>query len=159
MGRKQANRVRLVIDEVQFRREADDSPDLSYLGKYTSTEPAAGVKFIDRQERGDQRRGQHRYFVEGCGDPEYIEQDYKRMEDYGNGWGMLYVYAAAEVSVEGVTQTIRSGGLGGVESDSGADYFEELKKEELGQLRDQLVALGFSSRAISKAFKDCKDRG
>ncbi len=50
------------------------------------------------------------------------------------------------------TQTITSGGLWGIESDAGK-YFEEVEREELAALCDQLHALGFSKRTIAAAFR------
>ena len=78
------------------------------------------------------------------------------MEQLNRGdW--CYVGIRAEVDVQtsfgSPIQTITSGGLWGIESDSDKAYFAEVVAEELGQLKTELRALGFSARAISKAFK------
>jgi hypothetical protein len=52
-----------------------------------------------------------------------------------------------------VVQKITSGGLWGIESDSDRSHFAEVTAEELADLKAQLLALGFSKRAISQAFK------
>jgi hypothetical protein len=51
-------------------------------------------------------------------------------------------------------QRITSGGLWGIESDSDAAYLKEIEQEQLSELRDQLHAIGFSTRSISAAFRD-----
>jgi hypothetical protein len=56
------------------------------------------------------------------------------------------------------TQTIRSGGLWGIESDSGDDYLTEVENEQLDELKDELHAIGFSKRAVAAAFRDVKRR-
>lgn len=94
----------------------------------------------------------------------YVRQDFDRMERLAAGdWCYIGIQAEAEIGIGdvaqypkkyGVTcQKITSGGLWGVESDSEASYIEEEEKNQLADLRTQLRALGFSTRAISKAFK------
>lgn len=95
---------------------------------------------------------------------ENARRDYKRMEslDAGN-WGFIGIRADAEIGIpEDSTmpsssmtiQCITSGGLWGIESDSDAPYLESVEQEELGELKQQLRALGFGTRAISKAFQN-----
>lgn len=85
----------------------------------------------------------------------YARQDWERMREYSKGcWQYIGIMAQAEVTLAGsdVVQRITSGGLWGVESDSGA-YLEEVAGEELESLRDELETLGFGPRAIDAAFK------
>jgi len=113
---------------------------------------------------GDAGRNEYRYFngyVEKYkGEtPEdirkYVRQDYDRMESLNRGdWCFLGVSAESEIVLGNVCQTITSGGLWGIESDSGSDYFAEIEQEQLAELREQLHAIGFSKRAISAAFKN-----
>jgi hypothetical protein len=147
---------------VRIKREVDDSPDLSHLGEYTNR-PGGDEVTIDREARGDKSRHEYRYFVAALsgaetGNPESVEQDYKRMEDYNRqGWCMVGVWAEADVQFSGdVVQTIRSGGLWGIESDSGAKYFTEVERDELGELSAQLKAAGFKPGTIRRAMKDVK---
>lgn len=80
------------------------------------------------------------------------------MESLNNGnWCYIGIRAEAHTVVSGaIVQTLHSGGIYGIESDSDSDrkYLESVEKEELASLREQLRALGFSTRAISKAFAD-----
>ena len=143
----------------------DDDPDLSHLGEY-SNKPDPRYS-IDRKQRGDWERGTFQYFnpssdYDGSGIDElrqYTDEDYKRMEAYNNGeWYMVGVKAFAKVHQLGgtVIQGMESGGLWGVESDSGEDYFKELAQEQLRELRCELLACGFSDTEISAAFKEVK---
>jgi len=150
------NRKRIL--SVRVMRDVDTDPDLSWLGEYGST--PRGEHVIDRQERGDQSRGTYRYFTpamtgDESGNPDSPEQDYSRMEAYNRGdWCMLGIWVEAEVQLahHGVIQRIRSGGLWGVESDSGLEYLASVEHEELAALGSELEALGFTKRRIDAAL-------
>jgi hypothetical protein len=111
---------------------------------------------------GDMRRHEYRYFnpsqnYGGCTPAEirkYVKQDYARMESLNRGdWQYIGIAARAEIVVGMVSQTIRSSGLWGIESDSDQSYIKDVEQEQLDELRDQLIALGFSRRAIATAMK------
>jgi hypothetical protein len=100
----------------------------------------------------------------------YCRQDFARMESLNDGnWCYIGIRAEARVFVNekvigpvashGIAQTITSGGLYGIESDSGREHLEETQREELAQLKDELVGLGFSRRAIATAFKNILEKG
>jgi hypothetical protein len=136
----------------------------------------------DCGERGDMQRNEYRYFnpsfnyIDKTGKaletPEnvrkYTRQDYERMERLNRGdWCYIGIHADAEIGIpqnparnaktdSGVytVQTIRSGGLWGTESDSDESHLKSIEQEELSELRAQLKAIGFSTRAISAAFKN-----
>ena len=83
------------------------------------------------------------------------------MEAYSRGhWWMVGLWAEAEVVVTGsVVQRIRSGGLWGIESDSDADYLAGVTEQELSSLHDELLAVGFSQRAIQAVMKYVQEVG
>lgn len=84
--------------------------------------------------------------------------DFQRMEAYNNQqWGMVGVYAQAGIVVAGLTQTVQSGGLWGIESDSDESYFAEIEKEQLSELVTVLEELGFERTAIDEACEDVTD--
>jgi hypothetical protein len=99
----------------------------------------------------------------------YVRQDYERMESANRGdWGFIGIRTECEVNLpyqvnkgcvkgrevyHNVKEVLSSGGLWGIESDSEDSYLESVEKDELADLRSQLKMLGFSSRAISTAFK------
>ena len=81
-------------------------------------------------------------------------QDYARMEAYNaDEWSFIGIDARAEIVIGGVCQTIKSGGLWGIESDSEESHFCETEQDELAALRGILNELGFSKRAIAAAVK------
>lgn len=104
----------------------------------------------------------------------YVRQDYERMERLNAGdWCYIGIRAEAEIVAvygskstlsehvttggSGPIQHITSGGLWGIESDSDKSYFAEVQTDELADLKTQLLALGFSRRAISQAFKNVEE--
>lgn len=85
----------------------------------------------------------------------YGMQDFERMERLNNGdWYYIGVQAVAKIRVNGILQKISSGGLWGIESDSGSDYLEEIDQEQAKELQEQLSTLGFSDVDIFDAFAD-----
>jgi hypothetical protein len=130
------------------------------------------IDACDCGERGDMERGQYRYFnpsfnyvdKNGHALPEntaeevrkYVRQDYDRMESLDRGdWCFIGIRAQAQVQTgSAIVQDITSGGLWGIESDSGREYIEEVIRKELANLKTELLAWGFSKRAISAAFKN-----
>jgi len=91
----------------------------------------------------------------------YVRQDYDRVESLNRGdWCFIGLRAEAEVQTSSdVVQRITSGGLWGIESDSGREHLEETQREELAQLKAELIGLGFSRRAIATAFKNVQEKG
>jgi hypothetical protein len=88
----------------------------------------------------------------------YVAQDYARMEALNNGqWEFIGIRACADVTIGNTRQSIYSGGLWGIESDSEASYLKEVESEELASLRETLYELGFSKRAIATAVKERMD--
>jgi hypothetical protein len=92
----------------------------------------------------------------------YTRQDYSRMESLNRGqWWYIGISAEAEVLTNAgsmsTVQRITSGGLYGIESDSDRPYLESVKHEELDSLKTELSAIGFSARAISKAFQSIEE--
>lgn len=134
---------------IQVITETDCDPDTSWIGEYTS-KPGQDDRTIDREARGDMGLHEYRYFVaamgpDETGNPESVEADYRRMESLSRGdWGFVGIRAVAKLSVNGTLQTVTSGGLWGIESDSGKDYFKEVEKEQIDELRATLAELGVS---------------
>ena len=76
-------------------------------------------------------------------DPDEQNDYEERKEAYRRGeFSFVGVRAEAEITVDGIIQTIVSGGLWGVESDSDAAYIKEVAGEEYADLRRILKTLG-----------------
>jgi hypothetical protein len=140
----------IVVSRSQFIVEVigDYNPDLSFLGEYKSQRPTSEW-FIDRQKRGDMGRNECRYFVVGCGDPDNMEEDYKRMEEYNRGdWHMTIVRASIVLELPAsnlncrISHKVTSPGLGGIESDSNPEYVKSVFHDECDTLASMLEALG-----------------
>ncbi len=81
----------------------------------------------------------------------YALQDKKRLEAYYNDeWYFVGIQAVAEIRINGISQTISSSGLYGIESDSGDEYFDEVFEEQKEDLKDNLLELGFSEKEIAQ---------
>ena len=116
--------------------------------------------------RGEWHRNEYRYFNPSSNyqgeTPEntikYVRQDYERMESLNRGdWCFVGIRADATYSTGNQyapIQSITSGGVWGFESDMGEKEFESEEENALSELREQLKAIGFSSRAITAAFKN-----
>ena len=126
----------------------DDNPQLD--GVYFEFD---GVKLPSKSSR------EFRFFVPYAGGElpssehyrEYALQDWKRAESLNNGdWCYCGVDAVAKLRVNGISQEVQSGGVWGIESDSGAACLAEFGEEEFGELVDILESLGFSKRTINK---------
>ncbi len=152
---------------VKIRVESDDHPDLSWLGEYTDNAPDSydlkrGSAFCRRHRE----RNTFRFFVPAMSVDEhhkelsrlgysrglsedyarhYCRRDFERMETYGKDWWMLGIWAEANVVINNVIQTVSSGGLFGVESDSKGDYLIEVAREEIVSLKAIMEAMGLVS--------------
>lgn len=95
-------------------------------------------------------------------DTSYLEQKgfERRLQEYQRGkFCYIGIRAEALVQLTGeLTQRISSGGLYGIESDSDKSYLAEVQRDELSNLKAELQAIGFGTRAISKAFKSIQER-
>lgn len=148
------------IHKISINTFNDDISGTENLGAYSNTpgkNSTPGKNCIDREARGDKRNNEYRYFnvalsAEETGNPNSVEQDYQRAEAFNRGdWCYMAMRAMAEISVGGVLQNIRSGGLWGMESDADKEYFQKAGAEQLAELKDILVELGFSAEEIEAA--------
>jgi len=133
------------IESIEMEEILDESPDLSFYGEFSNT-PKEGA--IDVKEQGDWDSGKYRYFNPAM--QENPMELYRRMVAYDKGlWNMEGIRAKAKVllSTDGgktwKSHTISSGGLWGVESDSGNDYKNDIFREEREELAKQLRAFNF----------------
>ena len=158
-----------------------DSPEFKSLQEaYDELQQIAdNFDDCDCGERGDMKRGQYRYFnpnwknYKGLEEAEirkYCLQDYERMESLNRGdFCFIGIMAEAKIGIpQGLPQTktgqsyllqtLTSGGLYGIESDSDKEYVASEEKNQLDELKDVLMGMGFSQRAISTAFKNVEHK-
>lgn len=114
---------KVIVESITAKTIPDDDPDLSYLTQFEhSTDPE-----------------EQKYYIE----------DKKRLADYGNNWYMVGVQAEARILVPSgmggyITQKIQSGGLWGIESDSGAEYIKGIRQEQIDELKQILKTMGIT---------------
>jgi hypothetical protein len=129
------------IHEINIIHMLDESPDLSYLDQ-----------FKDSKNPEEQKA--------------YV-QDQKRKQAYDRGrWHMIGIKAVATIHIpfEVITnngketnfeiETIDSGGLWGIESNSGKPYLKQVATEQIEELKGYLQTLNvdLSSFASAKAL-------
>ena len=84
-------------------------------------------------------------------DTSFLEGE--RRKKYENGdFKFVGVGAEAEVVIEGVIQTLTSGGLYGIESDS-KEYIQEVAQEEYEDLRKILISIGVSTSQLPQKIE------
>lgn len=145
------------ILSIKLETRGDSDADSSHLGEY-SNQPGHADRTIERTPLA--ARGGYRYFIaalsgEDTGNPESVKEDYARAEALNRGeWCYVGIIARAEYTLPGsnIVQRLTSGGLWGVESDSGKEYIAEVEGEELVALRGELETIGFGKRQIDQAF-------
>lgn len=167
------------IAKVIVKTPVDYSPDTSCLGKYTDTYSDWAIRrdngeFCCQSKDEQPPRGhEYRYFLpyargEKPGTKHYKKygkQDFARMESlYRGDWFFIGIYAQANMS-DG--HTFRSGGLWGIESDSGREYIEQVAREEIADLRNTLASYGVNTstfddmaeEAIQNIDEDAEESG
>jgi hypothetical protein len=114
-------RKRVVVEAARRRR----SPELVSVKALVLPDEDPDVSFLDQDEFEDRKEEYHR------GDFSFVG-----------------VRAEAEIVVDGIIQTITSGGLWGVESDAGDEYIKEVSQEEYNDLRKILKTLGIPTSEL-----------
>jgi len=170
------SRTRRILS-VTIKHEPDVHPDTSYIGEYSDlpdpyffdrTEGKM-LKTLERDKNYEipEPGREYRFFKPYAGEEEpgtrlyikYGKQDFDRMEHLEKGnWYFMGITAEARVHLgSDIVQRIHSGGLWGIESDSGEAHIKEAEQGEMGALRDQLKAIGFAEEYIDEAFKSIKE--
>ena len=108
--------------EIRTKTMIDDNPDLSYL-----SQDYHEIEDIDEREK-------------------YRNQDIVRLENYNNSWNTIGIKAYTMIYLpignnSFKLQEIDSGGLWGIESDSEKEYIQEIKNEQIDELKGYLKML------------------
>ena len=153
----------------------DRNPDLSYLGEYTDDlRPGVWVRdadawFEDLPTKTDlprTNRESRGFLPYACGKTpgtklyrKYGKQAYRRMESYfQENWHAIGIRASVDIPIADTTQTLRSNGTWGVESDRSCPYLQEVAREELSALQEILATLNLAltDLEIETAIKEVK---
>jgi hypothetical protein len=142
------------IDKIVIERETDpygDNPP-DHLGTFSGERG----KFAVLHDKNGTK--QFKYFnADNVENEAQARENYLRAMEFinGNVWE-CFIRATATIATSDdgrywLTNTIKSGGLYGIDSDSGEDYFQEVGRDELEALRDALRALSFIDETIDAA--------
>lgn len=151
--------VTIRIDEIRVYRYEDTDADLSHLEQTADDHYGENgsawahvselAKVVVEEEHGS--------IYAAC--EEYARQDRERLENYGVTWHSVGIVAEACVSYECGTagerrlERFKSGGLWGVDSDGGPEYFEQLRQQEFDDLRDHIERFGVDTSNFDELAK------
>ena len=136
----------------------DKDPDLSHYGKFSDKWEEGAILRPMINWRG------LRFFVPNdFENAEVAEASYKRMEEYNNSlWYMIGIKAVAEVYYRvgntGRLEWLSSGGLWGIESDSGEEYLKGIEDEELVDLKAHLEMFGVDTSEFERIAREGLER-
>jgi hypothetical protein len=143
------------IEKIEVKKIPDYDSDLSYLGTFSVTPGEFPVKH-------DRSGCLPDYFnAENVENMKQARQNYKRICKYCSDEIMDYgVIAEAEILTQPAganywkIDKITSGGLWGMPSDSGDEYFKEEANNQLAELQETLKEFGFSDKEINGAAQN-----
>ncbi len=143
-----------VLAGVYEERKIDEYPDLDWL-KTVQAEDGTIISSY-RYSNEDIKK----YGVEKV--QQWIDEDYERLESYGDKWWMEGVRAAAEIYIPAgdsfIIQLIQTPGVWGIESDSEEVYFKEVFSDEVTVLRGMLEKLNVAGLdVLEKPLKHLAD--
>jgi len=128
--------------------ELDEGPDLSYLGEWSHSWSEGAIPHDQDDPRtsdwftpaitADQHYRGLRELKYGRSEARrlsqrYVRQDYSRALAYGDGWWTVFVTVIARRNAIELGRAI----LGGIESDSGDDYFSRVAQELAAEAIDE----------------------
>jgi DNA-directed RNA polymerase subunit RPC12/RpoP len=166
------------IGSINIHRMPEQVPDYSFIGKYVE-EFEPGVVCVNRCcSRDCLKKGQVLFERNECphtkvsawflpyagglpveNTPEYLEyakQDLERMQELEGGEvEALECWAQALIKVNGIPQTVLSLGIHNVFSDD-EETLQKVEKEELQNLTEILLELGFSKEEVEEVQKNMK---
>lgn len=143
------------IISFKVERTPDYDADLSFLGTFSNE--AKSELAIEHKPNDSRSFNWFNPEPGTCETLEHAKQQYDRLIAYEDGqWGMVSVCAIAQIqtSDDGKTwlcNTIKSGGLYGVEDDMADADYKDIETEEAEQLISALKSLGFTREEIEEA--------
>lgn len=145
--KRMATVKRAKVVKIEVKRIVDENPDLSFL----ETTPEYhygknGSNWSHVSEEGRQRIiAKYGSIWNAC--MAYAKQDKERLDAYNRGvWEMIGIRAVATIHIPAdddtvKIQTIDSGGLFGIESDSDDSYIHDIGREQIAEVKNYLRIL------------------
>lgn len=138
---------RAKVIKIDVKRIVDDNPDLSFLEttpEYHHGKDGSSWGHVSEEDR-QRIIAQYGSIWNAC--VEYAKQDKERLDAYNRCvWEMIGIRAVAivHIPIDDNTvkiQTIDSGGLFGIESDSGDSYIQDIGREQIAEVKNYLRIL------------------
>jgi hypothetical protein len=132
---------------IEVKRIVDENPDLSFLETTPEHHYGKNGSNWDHVSEEDIQRVINQYGSIWNACIAYAKQDKERLDTYNRGvWEMIGIRAVAtiHIPVDGDTvkiQTIDSGGLFGIESDSDNNYIQDIGREQITEVKNHLRIL------------------
>lgn len=135
------------VVKIEIKRVVDKNPDLSFLEttpEYHYGTDGSNWKHVSEEDK-QRVIVQYDSIWNAC--VTYAKQDKERLDAYNRGvWEIIGIRAVAtiHIPVNNNTvkiQTIESGGLFGIESDSGDNYIKDIAREQIAEVKNYLRIL------------------
>jgi len=133
--------------KIEIKRIVDEDPDMSYLETTTEYHYGKDGSNWEHVPEEDIKRIAENYGSIWNACMVYAKQDKERLEDYNKGvWEMIGIKAVATIHIPindntVKIQTIDSGGLFGIESDSDNSYIQDIGREQIEEVKNYLRIL------------------
>jgi len=139
---ERAKAIKIVV-----KREYDDDPDLSYLDTTPEYHYGKDGYNWNHVSEEDKKKVIEQYDSIWNACIAHAERDKERLDAFFRGaWDMIGITAVAtiHIPIDNKTvkvQTISSGGLWGIESDSDEKYLQEIGREQIAEVKGYLKTL------------------
>lgn len=139
------------ITLIKIKTIVDEYPDFSYLGEFSDKQGRFAIKHSDDP-------GKYKYFnAENVENIKQAKENYKRMMQYENDEvSSMGIQAIADIQIgqkgdSCLINHIESGGIYGIDSDSNEGDIKAEGENQLSELKNVLLELGFSKKETSEA--------
>lgn len=141
-GKKRAKVVK-----IEVKRIVDENPDLSFLKTTPEYHYGKNGSNWEHVSEEDKQNIIHNYGSIWNACMVYAKNDQERLDAYYKGiWEMIEIIAVATIHIPVndntvKIQTIDSGGVFGIESDSDDSYIRDIGKEQIAEVKNHLRIL------------------
>jgi 6-pyruvoyl-tetrahydropterin synthase len=142
------------IAKIRIIHEIDENPDLGYLKSTYNEDTQTIIKSDQYTQENIKEYGWEKV-------KKWIDEDTKRIQNYGDTWWFLGIRALAKISIKDnpkadhlILIPIVTPGLWGIENDSDEKSLKEIAEQELNILKDILMELGFTEKEFKEAISE-----
>ncbi len=145
-----------IIESIKIIHKVDTTPDWSYLESQYEELPHGKIRIISSCQVEQKFADEHPKLAK-----KYLKQNEARLEQVNRGevWQLGVIAEATVRTTEGNIsrlETLTSGGLWGMESDGGKEYFAETEQDQLADLKDHLEAFNVDTSNFEELAKNAQ---